>query len=196
MRHLALCTLAIVQSCLCTALPGWRLPGRASAEHVVPVCCCSTIYNMCTQKPPHDYSEPLYKRYGNAFGTYITDKVGSPQGLPPVGYGCAHLWQAVQTAVHPGSSFRMHGCLEQPAEHKTTWESARGTLSPLPLIGRHSPAERSRQLSTKAHKDLSVPAGHASPEGQAGRVLAERAAQAVGQPQGHGAVAVAILQLP
>lgn len=35
----------------------------------------TTIYNMCTQKPPHDYSEPLYKRYGNAFSTYITDKV-------------------------------------------------------------------------------------------------------------------------
>lgn len=45
------------------------------------VCCCSTIYNMCTQKPPHDYSEPLYKRYGNAFSTYITDKVRSPQRL-------------------------------------------------------------------------------------------------------------------
>lgn len=35
----------------------------------------TTIYNMCTQKPPHDYSEQLYTRYREAFNTYINDNV-------------------------------------------------------------------------------------------------------------------------
>jgi hypothetical protein len=43
-------------------------------------CCvppaCSTIYNMCTQKPPYDYSEQLYQRYKDAFNNYINDMVG------------------------------------------------------------------------------------------------------------------------
>lgn len=34
-----------------------------------------TIYNMCTQKPPHDYSEQLYSKYREAFNQYITEKV-------------------------------------------------------------------------------------------------------------------------
>jgi hypothetical protein len=35
----------------------------------------TTIYNMCTQKPPYDYSEQLYGRYREAFNGYIADKV-------------------------------------------------------------------------------------------------------------------------
>lgn len=35
----------------------------------------TTIYNMCTQKPPYDYSEQLYQRYKDAFNTYINDMV-------------------------------------------------------------------------------------------------------------------------
>jgi len=35
----------------------------------------TTIYNMCTQKPPHDYSEQLYNRYRDSFIRYIADKV-------------------------------------------------------------------------------------------------------------------------
>jgi len=35
----------------------------------------TTIYNMCTQKPPHDYSAQLYERYREAFNTYITAQV-------------------------------------------------------------------------------------------------------------------------
>ncbi|KAG5628231.1 hypothetical protein H5410_013449 [Solanum commersonii] len=31
-----------------------------------------TIYNMCTQKPPHDYSQQLYDKYREAFEEYIT----------------------------------------------------------------------------------------------------------------------------
>ncbi|XP_075486880.1 cullin-1-like [Primulina tabacum] len=35
----------------------------------------TTIYNMCTQKPPHDYSQPLYEKYKEAFEVYITSTV-------------------------------------------------------------------------------------------------------------------------
>nr|GME01769.1 cullin-1-like [Ipomoea batatas] len=31
-----------------------------------------TIYNMCTQKPPHDYSQQLYDKYRESFEEYIT----------------------------------------------------------------------------------------------------------------------------
>ncbi|TMW95022.1 hypothetical protein EJD97_009477 [Solanum chilense] len=33
------------------------------------------IYNMCTQKPPHDYSQQLYDKYREAFEEYITTTV-------------------------------------------------------------------------------------------------------------------------
>ncbi|KAG6470164.1 hypothetical protein ZIOFF_071221 [Zingiber officinale] len=32
----------------------------------------TTIYNMCTQKPPHDYSQQLYDKYRDSFEDYIT----------------------------------------------------------------------------------------------------------------------------
>ncbi|KAK1351908.1 Cullin-1 [Heracleum sosnowskyi] len=35
----------------------------------------TTIYNMCTQKPPHDYSQQLYDKYREAFQEYITSTV-------------------------------------------------------------------------------------------------------------------------
>ncbi|GAX75998.1 hypothetical protein CEUSTIGMA_g3441.t1 [Chlamydomonas eustigma] len=35
----------------------------------------TTIYNMCTQKPPHDFSEQLYDRYRKSFEMYIKDQV-------------------------------------------------------------------------------------------------------------------------
>ncbi|CAA0834817.1 Cullin-1 [Striga hermonthica] len=35
----------------------------------------TTIYNMCTQKPPHDYSQQLYDNYREAFEEYITSTV-------------------------------------------------------------------------------------------------------------------------
>ena len=34
-----------------------------------------TIYNMCTQKPPHDYSQQLYDKYRESFEEYITSMV-------------------------------------------------------------------------------------------------------------------------
>ncbi|XP_009757793.1 cullin-1 [Nicotiana tabacum] len=35
----------------------------------------TTIYNMCTQKPPHDYSQQLYEKYKEAFEEYINTTV-------------------------------------------------------------------------------------------------------------------------
>ncbi|KNA11180.1 hypothetical protein SOVF_137680 [Spinacia oleracea] len=40
----------------------------------------TTIYNMCTQKPPHDYSQQLYDNYKEAFVDYIHSTV-----LPSLG---------------------------------------------------------------------------------------------------------------
>lgn len=40
----------------------------------------TTIYNMCTQKPPHDYSAQLYERYRESFNEYLRDVV-----LPALG---------------------------------------------------------------------------------------------------------------
>ncbi|KAF7837843.1 cullin-1 [Senna tora] len=34
-----------------------------------------TIYNMCTQKPPHDYSQQLYDKYRESFEEYILSTV-------------------------------------------------------------------------------------------------------------------------
>ncbi|EPS64542.1 hypothetical protein M569_10237, partial [Genlisea aurea] len=35
----------------------------------------TTIYNMCTQKPPHDYSQQLYEKYKESFQDYIISSV-------------------------------------------------------------------------------------------------------------------------
>ncbi|KAL9253635.1 Cullin-1-like protein [Drosera capensis] len=35
----------------------------------------TTIYNMCTQKPPHDYSQNLYEKYQESFNVYISSTV-------------------------------------------------------------------------------------------------------------------------
>lgn len=42
----------------------------------------TTIFNMCTQKHPHEFSEQLYVRYRQAFETYIADRVRCPPHLP------------------------------------------------------------------------------------------------------------------
>lgn len=39
--------------------------------------CCRTIYNMCTQKPPHDYSQQLYDKYKESFEEYIVSTVSN-----------------------------------------------------------------------------------------------------------------------
>lgn len=38
-------------------------------------CKDRTIYNMCTQKPPHDYSQQLYDKYRESFVEYINSTV-------------------------------------------------------------------------------------------------------------------------
>lgn len=35
----------------------------------------SMLYNMCTQRPPHNYSEQLYQRHGETIYNYLTNKV-------------------------------------------------------------------------------------------------------------------------
>lgn len=42
---------------------------------------CRTIYNMCTQKPPHDYSQPLYDKYKESFEEYIISTVSNAIAL-------------------------------------------------------------------------------------------------------------------
>ena len=42
---------------------------------------------MCTQKPPHDYSDELYQRYKQSFERYIAEKVVCGSGLQLWGLG-------------------------------------------------------------------------------------------------------------
>ena len=48
-----------------------------------------TIYNMCTQKPPHDFSQQLYERYREAFNEYITSKVRAAGMSQALKHTCA-----------------------------------------------------------------------------------------------------------
>ncbi len=41
---------------------------------------------MCTQKPPHDYSEQLYNRYRDVFCVYINESVSTCQVQSQVQY--------------------------------------------------------------------------------------------------------------
>ncbi|XP_038708863.1 cullin-1 isoform X2 [Tripterygium wilfordii] len=49
-------------------LEGLREPQFCSEEYMM---LYTTIYNMCTQKPPHDYSQQLYDKYRESFDEYI-----------------------------------------------------------------------------------------------------------------------------
>ncbi|PPD75826.1 hypothetical protein GOBAR_DD27254 [Gossypium barbadense] len=52
-------------------LEGLPEPPFTSEEYMM----LYTIYNMCTQKPPYDYSQQLYDKYREAFEEYITSTV-------------------------------------------------------------------------------------------------------------------------
>lgn len=55
-----------------------RILEEETTEHFNPeqyMSLYTTIYNMCTQKPPHDYSEQLYNRYKEAFEVYVQERV-------------------------------------------------------------------------------------------------------------------------
>ncbi|KAL4572102.1 hypothetical protein LXL04_018871 [Taraxacum kok-saghyz] len=53
-------------------LEGHPEPQFSSEEYMM---LYTTIYNMCTQKPPHDYSQQLYDKYREAFVDYIGSTV-------------------------------------------------------------------------------------------------------------------------
>ncbi|KAM0029607.1 putative cullin protein, neddylation [Helianthus debilis subsp. tardiflorus] len=53
-------------------LEGYPEPQFNSEEYMM---LYTTIYNMCTQKPPHDYSQQLYDKYRESFEEYITSTV-------------------------------------------------------------------------------------------------------------------------
>ncbi|GLT28527.1 hypothetical protein SLA2020_034520 [Shorea laevis] len=53
-------------------LEGLQEPPFSSEEYMM---LYTTIYNMCTQKPPHDYSQQLYDKYQEYFEEYITSTV-------------------------------------------------------------------------------------------------------------------------
>ncbi|XP_068338006.1 cullin-1-like [Pyrus communis] len=53
-------------------LEGLQEPQFNAEEHIM---LYTTIYNMCTQKPPNDYSQQLYDKYREAFEEYITSTV-------------------------------------------------------------------------------------------------------------------------
>lgn len=48
---------------------------RLKLRDVFLISKCRTIYNMCTQKPPHDYSQQLYDKYQEVFQEYIGSMV-------------------------------------------------------------------------------------------------------------------------
>ncbi|TYH57466.1 hypothetical protein ES332_D08G091200v1 [Gossypium tomentosum] len=53
-------------------LEGLPEPPFTSEEYMM---LYTTIYNMCTQKPPHDHSQQLYDKYREAFEEYISSTV-------------------------------------------------------------------------------------------------------------------------
>ncbi|CAM8993202.1 unnamed protein product [Rhodiola kirilowii] len=53
-------------------LEGLNEPQFSSEDYMM---LYTTIYNMCTQKPPHDYSQQLYDKYKLAFEDYIRECV-------------------------------------------------------------------------------------------------------------------------
>ncbi|CAB80750.1 putative cullin-like 1 protein [Arabidopsis thaliana] len=53
-------------------LEGLNEPAFDSEQYMM---LYTTIYNMCTQKPPHDYSQQLYDKYREAFEEYINSTV-------------------------------------------------------------------------------------------------------------------------
>ena len=67
-------------------------------------CCllnfvCSTIYNMCTQKPPHDYSQQLYDKYRESFEEYISSMVRNKL-IWDIHYGLIHIaYQQLENIV-------------------------------------------------------------------------------------------------
>ena len=58
---------------------------------------------MCTQKPPHDYSEALYDRYKQAFSVYIDEKASCCLWRSPL---CHSSGAAPARCAHVGGELR------------------------------------------------------------------------------------------
>ncbi|KAI6693064.1 hypothetical protein NL676_020774 [Syzygium grande] len=61
-----------VQKGITKLLEGLPEPQFCSEDYMM---IYATIYNMCTQKPPHDYSQQLYDKYGESFEECINSVV-------------------------------------------------------------------------------------------------------------------------
>ena len=70
-QYMMLYTYVPRQGC---CAPASLLPIPCDACLLLLMLLCRMIYNMCTQKPPNDYSEQLYTRYRDSFSLYISEK--------------------------------------------------------------------------------------------------------------------------
>ncbi|CAD6266731.1 unnamed protein product [Miscanthus lutarioriparius] len=78
----------------------------------------TTIYNMCTQKPPHDYSQQLYDKYRESFEEYITSMVEDLSRM-------YRLFSKITCGLEPISNmFKMHVTNEGTALVKQAEDSA------------------------------------------------------------------------
>jgi hypothetical protein len=85
---------------------------------------CSTIYNMCTQKPPYDYSEQLYQRYRDAFNNYISDAVRCLVWLCGCVCVCVCCWVGAGRGPHHTAAWHARGVCIATARWWCAWRSA------------------------------------------------------------------------
>ncbi|KAF9594216.1 hypothetical protein IFM89_028873 [Coptis chinensis] len=78
----------------------WCNPIRTRGFYGLTVWSSSgTIYNMCTHKPPHDYSQQLYDKYHKSFQEYITSTGGSNYPVI-IDHVNSYLWTRYEAQVH------------------------------------------------------------------------------------------------
>ena len=80
-------------------------PDRGSPARLPPPLSSSarsSVYDMCTQKPPHDYSQALYERYRTIFTEYIEREVREEPRHCPRKPGRAQLaWRKGGRGLRP-----------------------------------------------------------------------------------------------
>ncbi|KAI3890422.1 hypothetical protein MKX03_003774, partial [Papaver bracteatum] len=52
-----------------------NFPGETQFDSTQYMTLYTTIYNMCTQKPPNDHYAKLYERYNQALEKYLNSRV-------------------------------------------------------------------------------------------------------------------------
>ena len=150
----------------------------------------STIYNMCTQKPPHDYSAELYARYGDAFSSHITAKVGGGRGM------VAWVGGSWRREGRGGGLRRLGGRggggghSGRPSHNACT---ASATAAPTPPS--HTPPHPTLPPPTSSNPPIPRPLGPARSARAPRRVPAAGAGVALGRAQSDDALAVPLLQL-